>query len=141
MASTPFPPSPSPGVPGIPAPASSREDRQISPRPQPDPNTIFATLRAAIAAERYDAAVVLGAIAESAHALTGATSAALAMRQNGLVICRARSGEIAPEVGSRLSVDAGISGECLRTGKVLRCDDTQKDDGCIAATPACTRRP
>lgn len=99
--------------------------------------TIFATLRAAIAAERYDATVVLGAIAESAHTLTGATSAALAMRQDGLVICRARSGDIAPEVGSRLSVDSGISGECLRTGKVLRCDDTQKD---YRADPEVCRR-
>jgi protein TonB len=99
--------------------------------------TIFATLRAAIAAERYDATVVLGAIAESAQALTGATSAALAMRQDGLVICRARSGDISPQVGSRLSVDSGISGECLRTGKVLRCDDTEKD---LRADPEVCRR-
>lgn len=89
--------------------------------------SIFSTLRAAIAADHYDPAVVLGAIAESAQALTGATAAALAMRRDGLVICRARSGEMAPEVGSRLSVDSGISGECLRTNKVLRCDDTLKD--------------
>ncbi len=99
--------------------------------------TIFATLRAAIAADRYDATVVLGAIAESAQALTGATSAALAMRRDGLVICRARSGDMAPEVGSRLSVDSGISGECLRTGKVLRCDDTLKD---YRADPEVCRR-
>jgi len=99
--------------------------------------TIFATLRAAIAAERYDATVVLGAIAESAQALTSATSAALAMRRDGLVICRARSGDMAPEVGSRLSVDSGISGECLRTGKVLRCDDTLKD---YRADPEVCRR-
>ncbi len=99
--------------------------------------TIFATLRAAIAADRYDATVVLGAIAESAQALTSATSAALAMRRDGLVICRARSGDMAPEVGSRLSVDSGISGECLRTGKVLRCDDTLKD---YRADPEVCRR-
>lgn len=89
--------------------------------------TIFATLRAAIGSERYDPSVVLGAIAESAQAMTGANAAALAMRREGLVICRARSGDMAPAVGSRLSVDSGISGECLRTGKVLRCDDTEKD--------------
>ena len=97
----------------------------------------MSTLRNAIAAEKYDPAVVLGAIAESAQALTGASSAALAMRRDGLVICRARSGEMAPEVGSRLSVDSGISGECLRTGKVLRCDDTQKD---YRADPEVCRR-
>ena len=37
------------------------------------------------------------------------------------------SGEIAPELGARLSVDSGISGECLRTGRTLRCDNTQRD--------------
>jgi protein TonB len=99
--------------------------------------TIFSTLRSAIAAERYDATVVLGAIAESAQALTGATAAALAMRSDGLVICRSRSGEMAPAVGSRLSVDSGISGECLRSGKVLRVDDTEKD---YRADPEVCRR-
>ncbi len=99
--------------------------------------TIFSTLRAAIAAETYDSAVVLGAIAEAAQALTGASSAALAMRREGLVICRARSGEMAPEIGSRLSVDSGISGECLRTNRVLRCDDTLKD---LRADPEVCRR-
>jgi len=89
--------------------------------------TIFSTLRAAIAGEPYDSAMVLGAIAEAAQALTGAKATALAMRREGLVICRARCGDTAPELGSRLSIDSGISGECLRTGKVLRCDDTSKD--------------
>lgn len=131
MVFTPSSPSPAPGVPGIPANTPAREE--LSPQSQTktkgvaDPMTIFSTLQAAIAAKDYDPLVVLGAIAESAQALTGANSAALAMRRDGLVICRARSGEMAPEVGSRLSVDSGISGECLRTGRVLRCDDTQKD--------------
>ncbi|HKD03346.1 MAG TPA: TonB family protein [Terriglobales bacterium] len=89
--------------------------------------TIFSTLRAVIAGEPYDSAMVLGAIAEAAQALTGAKATALAMRREGLVICRARCGDTAPELGSRLSIDSGISGECLRTGKVLRCDDTSKD--------------
>jgi protein TonB len=99
--------------------------------------TIFSTLRAAIAGETYDSAMVLGAIAEAAQALTGAKASALAMRRDGLVICRARSGETAPEIGSRLSIDSGISGECLRTGKVLRCDDTFKD---LRADPQVCRR-
>lgn len=137
MASTPFPPSPSPGVPGLPASAPAREEQSPLPPTQPDPMTIFSTLRSAIAAERYDTTVVLGAIAESAQALTGATAAALAMRSNGLVICRSRSGEMAPAVGSRLSVDSGISGECLRSGKVLRVDDTEKD---YRADPEVCRR-
>ena len=38
-----------------------------------------------------------------------------------------RSGETAPELGDRLNVDSGISGECLRTGVSLRCDDASRD--------------
>src|ERR1700686_5325253 len=117
MAFTPSSPSPAPGPPKTPETAPVGEEfvlRQGSPA---DPMTIFSTLQSAIAAENYDPAVVLGAIAESAQGLTGASSAALAMRREGLVVCRARSGEMAPEVRSRLSVDSGISGECLRTGR------------------------
>jgi protein TonB len=99
--------------------------------------TLFCNLGAAVSAEKYDSVVVLGAITASAQALTGASSAALAMRRDGLVICRARSGDMAPDIGSRLSVDSGISGECLRTGKVLRCDDTLKD---LRADPEVCRR-
>ena len=38
-----------------------------------------------------------------------------------------RSGETAPDLGERLDVDSGISGECLRTGVSLRCDDASRD--------------
>src|SRR5258708_2648019 len=137
MAFTPSSPSPAPGPSKIPEGAPVREEPVQRPGTPADPLTIFSTLQSAIAAENYDPTVVLGAIAESAQALTGANSAALAMRREGLVICRARSGEMAPEVGSRLSVDSGISGECLRTGRVLRCDDTQKD---YRADPEVCRR-
>jgi len=93
----------------------------------PNAAKIFQTLRDAIGDPAWDPPVVLGAIAEAAHALTDASAAALAMRRNGIVLCVGRSGETAPELGAHLSIDSGISGECLRTGKILRCDDTQKD--------------
>ena len=66
---------------------------------------------------------ILGTIAVAAHALTGANGAAIAMPQNGVVVCVGRSGDIAPELGDLLNVDSGISGECLRTGTMMRCDD------------------
>jgi len=34
---------------------------------------------------------------------------------------------MAPELGSELNADSHISGECLRTGGTLRCDDTDND--------------
>src|SRR2546426_8347735 len=85
------------------------------------------SIREALGNPACDFEVILGAIAEAAHVLTGGNAAALAMRREDAVICVARSGELAPDLGARLSVDSGISGECLRTGKTLRCDNTQRD--------------
>jgi TonB family protein len=70
---------------------------------------------------------MLGAIADAALNLTGATGVALAMWKDGAMVCRARSGETAPPLGAQLSADKGISGECLRTGKTQHCIDTEKN--------------
>ena len=43
------------------------------------------------------------------------------------MVCRARSGDTAPVLGARLSAETGISGECLRTGKIHHCSDTEND--------------
>jgi len=68
-------------------------------------------------------------LTEEASRSTGATGAALAIRsdQDDAVICRARFGETAPGLGSRLNTKFGISGECVRTGKLLCCNDTELD--------------
>jgi hypothetical protein len=44
------------------------------------------------------------------------------------MICRASAGQSAPPVGSTLQVGSGFSGECVRTGSTLRCDDTETDE-------------
>jgi TonB family protein len=89
--------------------------------------TILAKLRSMIASGSQDAEAILGTIAVAAHALTEANGAAIAMPRDGSVVCVGRSGEIAPELGVLLSVNSGISGECLRTGVILRCDDAARD--------------
>ena len=71
-------------------------------------------------------------IAESAQALSNATGAAIAIRDGNdrnreQARCVARSGDTAPPLGSLLDPNSGISGECLRTGKVLHCTDTSLD--------------
>ena len=43
------------------------------------------------------------------------------------MVCRASSGPDAPPVGARLQVGSGFSGECVKTGRLLRCDDTEID--------------
>jgi TonB family protein len=49
------------------------------------------------------------------------------MWKEGAMVCRARSGETAPPLGAQLSAKTGISGECLRTGKVQYCRDSEND--------------
>ena len=92
-----------------------------------DAAAIFVKLRKMIASDTQPTETILGTVAVAAQSLTGATGAALAMPRDGVVVCVGRSGETAPELGDRLDVDSGISGECLRTGVSLRCDDASRD--------------
>jgi len=67
------------------------------------------------------------AIVTRALALTGAKGAALALYEGGQLICRATCGTDTPALGSRISVDSGITGECLRFGRVMYCSDAASD--------------
>ncbi len=84
-------------------------------------------LREAVAVGTQSTDSILESIAEAAGVLTGANGIAIALRQEGVIICRARSGDIAPELGSPLNADSGISGECLRAAAILVCSDTATD--------------
>jgi TonB family protein len=88
---------------------------------------ILATLRQVVAAGTEQTETIMDSIAEAARSLSGASGAAIAMPRGDAVECVGRSGEAAPELGARLNVDSGISGECLRTGRILRCDDASRD--------------
>lgn len=70
---------------------------------------------------------ILQAAADAALGPSGADGIAVALRDGDLVLCRARSGEMAPPLGSTLSIDSGFSGECFRSAQVLVCSDTQDD--------------
>jgi GAF domain-containing protein len=69
----------------------------------------------------------IGIITEKAQALTGATGAAIALRRGGEIICQARAGRTAPDIGVRLQTDRGLSAECVRTGEVLLCHDAESN--------------
>jgi len=66
-------------------------------------------------------------IAEKAQMLTGATGAAIALRRGNEIVCRARTGRTAPDIGVRLQTDSGLSAECVRTGEVLLCNDAESN--------------
>jgi TonB family protein len=67
-------------------------------------------------------------LTESARGLTGASAAALACLREGAIRCEARSGALAPPLGAILDANSGISGECLRSRKPVRCRDTASDE-------------
>jgi putative methionine-R-sulfoxide reductase with GAF domain len=73
-----------------------------------------------------DLEAVLNVLAESARSLTRSSGAAIAVGNEREMVCRASSGD-APPVGSHLQTGSGFSGECVRTGRILRCDDTETD--------------
>jgi putative methionine-R-sulfoxide reductase with GAF domain len=69
----------------------------------------------------------IAVIAERAQALTGATGAAIALRHGDEIVCRARAGRTAPDLGVRLQTDSGISADCVRTGEVVLCHDADRN--------------
>jgi putative methionine-R-sulfoxide reductase with GAF domain len=69
----------------------------------------------------------ISAITERAQHLTGATGAAIALRAGDEIVCRARAGRTAPDLGVRLQTDVGISAEAVRTGEVMLCHDAERN--------------
>src|ERR1700687_1210314 len=74
-----------------------------------------------------DLNAALQLLTERAQYITGASGAAIALRDAGEMICRASAGPSAPELGAHLQVDSGLSGESVRTRQILRCDDAESD--------------
>ena len=106
----------------------------LNPSP-PVPNYTD-TLAAVSAVQREVEAVgadlpaALQLIAERAQTLVRASGAAIALAtaDPDVMDCRASSGVDAPPIGARLQVGSGFSGECVKAGSSLRCDDSELDE-------------
>jgi putative methionine-R-sulfoxide reductase with GAF domain len=104
------------------APLQSQETRA-------DYTTTLAALAAVqreVEAQGVNLASALQLIAERCCTFTRASGAAIALSENGEMLCRASSGD-APPVGATLEIGSGFSGYCARTGFLQRCDDTEMD--------------
>lgn len=77
-----------------------------------------------------DLQAILSLVAGRSQSLLRASGAAIALsgKDAGTMICRASAGPCAPPLGAILQVGSGFSGECVRTGTLLRCDDTEADE-------------
>lgn len=71
----------------------------------------------------------LAAIAHRAQAFTGASGTAIALSEGtaGEIVCQARSGSTAPDIGATLRLEGTFTGLCIQSGKELRCDDAETD--------------
>ena len=111
---------------------TEEEPLAISLEPETPANT--ATNRIGSTTVQYEFAslgrdlnAALQLISERARSLTRATGAAIALIDNGAMICRASSGTVAPPLGSLIDTSSGFSAECVRTKRALRCDDSETD--------------
>ncbi|HXZ42979.1 MAG TPA: GAF domain-containing protein, partial [Terriglobales bacterium] len=118
--------------------SQSAEDFQAPA--QPDYTAMLAALAAVkreVEGLGNDLDAALHLIARRAQAFTRATGAAIALTEGGDMVCRANAGRDAPPCGAHLRIGSGFSGECVRTGTLLRCDDSESDprvdrEGCRA---------
>jgi TPR repeat protein len=113
---------------------------EVAPRPDyTDTLTAVSAVQRQVEALGPDLVGALHLIAERAQTLVHASGAAIALAAEdpAFMVCDASSGPDAPPVGARLQVGEGFSGECIKTGTLLRCDDTEIDsrvdrDICLA---------
>jgi N-acetylmuramoyl-L-alanine amidase/putative methionine-R-sulfoxide reductase with GAF domain len=70
---------------------------------------------------------ILQLVAVRAIAITGADGVAIALAKDRAIVCRASAGKIAPDPGVKLDPNSGFSGACLRSGEIVRCDDSETD--------------
>jgi hypothetical protein len=77
-------------------------------------------------AEQLDVQSALDLILERVLSITGADGAAIAVGNATEMCCCASLGN-APDIGTSVSVNAGLSGVCLRTSELVQCDDAEAD--------------
>jgi TonB family protein len=120
----------------FPQPMSWSEPREDDPNPlaQPDlaealEQQIAAGFPAGLALD-----LVLNELVVRAATATCARSAALALKRGEEMVCRAATGEHAPDLGIPLNTKDGVSGACLRTRQSQLCLDTETDPRVDAVT-------
>jgi hypothetical protein len=98
-----------------------------SPAPPLDPvHTLEQHLRAGFSGDLALDLVLNDLVSRAAEA-TGASAAALALVRGEDMVCRAKTGKLAPELGAPVSPRDGLSGDCLKTHQPQISDDTQID--------------
>jgi protein TonB len=86
----------------------------------------FRAIRAELTALNLDPDSALQFILEKMIAQTNSSGGAIAIGERDRIVCRASAG-LAPDVGVVIGTGSVLTAECLRTGKIVRCEDTEID--------------
>ena len=86
----------------------------------------IAALQREITSQGLDRDAALALVAQRICSLAHADGTAIVLGDAKEMTCRASSGS-APPVGTELLPESGLSGECVRTGVTVRCEDTEQD--------------
>lgn len=108
------------------APPASKSAEAQSTETSSDVALLDVLREAAMTGSR-PADAILNALADAARVLSGADGTAIASRNQGVIVCRARSGGMAPNLGAPVNSASGISGECLRLASIQICNDASTD--------------
>lgn len=113
------------GAPGVPPPApTSAPVEEPVPLSRVTADDVGKSLTE-MAQRDLEAALQL--LAERAQYITGASGSAIALLEDSEMICRASAGPSAPALGTEVQIKSGLTGECVRSRLVLRCDDAETD--------------
>jgi hypothetical protein len=74
-----------------------------------------------------DLNAALTLIVSRACSITRGTGAAVALSNETGMVCRAVAGTTVLPIGTQVDTTRGFSGECIRFGKAMRCDDSEFD--------------
>jgi diguanylate cyclase (GGDEF)-like protein len=96
----------------------------------PDSNTLMEIVRAQteIAKLGLDLGGVMSFVTERVRHITHGNGAVVELAEGDEMVYRAASGSVEPLLGLRLKQMGSLSGMCVRTGGVLRCDDSENDE-------------
>lgn len=89
--------------------------------------TALLTAEHQLAARGLELPALMDLLAKRARCITHASGAAIALGTSQSAVCIAKSGTSAPDLGIRIAAGRGLSGECLRSGAIMHCNDVELD--------------
>jgi hypothetical protein len=111
-----------------PTPASTGLAVSLETEPQLSENgAVSTTAQYEFKSLAGDLQAALNLIVSRACSITRGTGAALAVCGEDGMICRAITGVNVPLAGMSVDISSGFTGECVRAGRALRCDNAESD--------------